>query len=555
MAKLLYPDFFNDVFGPIMQPGSSSAFAGVCRIGNAARALVRGEPRRVDFIFHAQSRDVAGLVNFMSDRGCLGGVMGLAPDDERLFDAPALAKRRGLAYTFNLSGGPSAHPGSVRIHIEDGEGNRKSLWASSVGGGMIKTHDVNGFAVEWQGDTHAVIVEDPGREISGEKLMGLRRALGESLVLAIDIKDGAGNTAYWFECSENRADIFSPALNNGKSIEIAELPALLPVVTRRDKKEQLFTTVSEWRRVAEDGHMSFVQAAIKYEEYASGWTEGEVWRYFERIAGILDNQIHSLENIGYDRARDTPLLPIYGRLWHLHSSSGRRVSDGLTEKILRYAFAVNAKLPGVRAVPGPMGTGGGYLFSALSAVRERHGFTRERLMESLVVAAGLGVLAYTHTNPSGRVGCAGESGICCAMASGAVAWLAGGDGTQVENAASMALQASLGIPCDPLAGGLEFPCLTRTLRAAVTAPLYADLALAGIDPLIPYHEVLQEIERRSRSGPSRELYGSRCGCNRTPTARACRERLEKTGLADRIAWTRKGEAMARDRGRCRQAEE
>ena len=50
--------------------------------------------------------------------------------------------------------------------------------------------------------------------------------------------------------------------------------------------------------------------------------------------------------------------------------------------------------------------------------------------------------------------------------------LAGGDGNAVDRAASMALQANLGLPCDPIPGGREFPCITRTLRAAITMPLY-----------------------------------------------------------------------------------
>ncbi len=123
------------------------------------------------------------------------------------------------------------------------------------------------------------------------------------------------------------------------------------------------------------------------------------------------------------------------------------------------------------------------------------------------------------------MGCVGESGVCCAMAAGGVTWLAGGDGEQVEHAASMALQANIGIPCDPIPGGLEFPCITRTLRAAVTAPLYADLALSGIDPLIPYHEILQAIETNFQKTDPAALCGSACGCNCTPTAVRCMEKL------------------------------
>jgi L-serine dehydratase len=223
--------------------------------------------------------------------------------------------------------------------------------------------------------------------------------------------------------------------------------------------------------------------------------------------------------VGYQNAKDTPTLPIYGKQWDAYLRTGRRLSDDLTNHILLHSFSTNAKIPGNKIVPGPMGTGGGYLFSALDAVREKHGFSHERLIEALAVAAALGALAYTHTHPTSLAGCTGESGVCCAMASGAVTWLAGGDGEAVEHAASMAVQANLGIPCDPIPGGLEFPCITRTFRAATTAPLYADLALAGIDPLIPYHEMLQEIERHYRATSHEELCSLCAGCCNTPTAK------------------------------------
>jgi L-serine dehydratase len=299
------------------------------------------------------------------------------------------------------------------------------------------------------------------------------------------------------------------------------LPALLPVVTTKSKQPQLFTTVEEWREVARERGISFVQAAIAYEKASSGWTDGAIWAYFDRLADIMEGQIHSLERVGVENAADTPLLPIYGRHWARYSDAKEPLSDDLTRHIITHALSVNAKLPGVLVVPAPMGTGGGYMYSALDAVREKRGIAREKLVEALVVAAALGAIAYTHTNAAGHVGCVGESGICCAMASGAVTWLAGGDGVQVERAASMALQANLGIPCDPIAGGQEFPCITRTVRAAVTAPLYADMALAGLDPLIPYHELLQLIEQNYQTSDKSTLSGTRCGCNLTETGRRC----------------------------------
>jgi L-serine dehydratase len=201
-----------------------------------------------------------------------------------------------------------------------------------------------------------------------------------------------------------------------------------------------------------------------------------------------------------------------------------------------YAYSTNAKIPGVVIVPGPMGTGGGYLYSALEAVREARGFSHEKLVEGLIVAAGLGAIAFTHAHASGESGCVGESGVCCAMASGAVTWMAGGTGEQVQHAASMALQANIGIPCDPIPGGLEFPCLTRTVRAAVTAPMYADMALSGVDPLIPYHEVLFAIEK-NRQENQKAVSGPLCGVNCTLTAQKCALFLKDEVMGDKLKYT------------------
>ena len=39
----LYPEFYNDVFGPIMQPGSSSHMAAPCRAGYLCNSILGEE--------------------------------------------------------------------------------------------------------------------------------------------------------------------------------------------------------------------------------------------------------------------------------------------------------------------------------------------------------------------------------------------------------------------------------------------------------------------------------------------------------------------------------
>jgi L-serine dehydratase len=524
MPKIFYPDFFNDVLGPIMQPGSSGSFAGTSRVGRIARHTLKSEPRRVRILFNPGDRHLANLGNMMEDRGYLGGLQDFATDDIRLFDAHALARASRISYAFAELPANNGRIGSVRFELEGAGGDKATLTAQSVGGGMVKTYDIHGFPFQWQADTHLLLVFGQGDALPEDRVEAFVRGLGTKVVEVSRARRQDGAEAVFFETSSPPNVETARAAFPGA--EIRFLPALLPVVTSAAKKPQLFRTVGEWRKVAEERGISFSEAAIEYEKDSSGWSREEIWNYFELIASIMDEQVHALERIGYDEAKDTPLLPIYGRLWDRYIREKRQLADPLATHILVHAFSTNAKLPGVKIVPAPMGTGGGYLFSALDAVREARGFSHEKMIEALIVAAGLGALAFTHTNASGEVGCVGESGVCCAMASGAVTWMAGGDGRQVENAASMALQANLGIPCDPIPGGLEFPCLTRTLRAAITAPLYADLALCGIDPLIPYHESLLAIERHYRRAAPGSLCGGDCGFNCTPTAKKCQAFLQ-----------------------------
>jgi L-serine dehydratase len=533
MAKIFYPDFFNDVLGPVMQPGSSSSFAGNSRVGHAASFTVKGPLKSVGIRFSSEDR-FRRLGNMMEDRALLGGLQGFWPDDEQLFRAHELAREKGISYEFGLLDGDKDCPGALRFDLEDRRGRKGSLIGSSIGGGMIEVLEINGFPIYWQGDTHGVLaIRDSA---STGKIDSFAASRGNDLVEKGVFRDEGGREASFIELS---------ALPSGEELEKSLagvdwllFQGLLPVLSFKGRKPQLFRTADEWIAYAENRGISFVQAAVEYEKAFSGWDEGKIWDYFKYLREILFHQIHALEDRGTFPVADTPLLPVYGKSWKTYKDAGKALQDPLTARIMDYAFSTNAKIPGVKIVPGPMGTGGGYLFSALEAVREARGFTVEKQIEGLVIAAALGAIAYTNCRCSGVSGCVGESGMCCAMGAGAVTWMAGGSGLQVQRAASMALQANIGIPCDPIAGGLEFPCLTRTVRSAVTAPLYADMALSGIDPLIPFHEMLAVIER-ARALHGQALNGPGCGVCGAETAERCGRFLREEVMEGKLKWEAK----------------
>jgi L-serine dehydratase len=158
-------------------------------------------------------------------------------------------------------------------------------------------------------------------------------------------------------------------------------------------------------------------------------------------------------------------------------------------------------VPGIEFVPAPMGAGGGLLYSSLCAVREKLGCSDESLLRGLFVAAGVGAICFTRTEPGGtNIGCAGEQGICSAMAAAAITEMAGGTAEQVEWAAVRALQVTIGWPCDPVSGAQGGPCYARALSCVVNAILFSQLALSGNDSIFPFDEIINLADSIGRIG-------------------------------------------------------
>ena len=93
-------------------------------------------------------------------------------------------------------------------------------------------------------------------------------------------------------------------------------------------------------------------------------------------------------------------------------------------------------------------------------------------------------------------------------------------------AASMALQNTLGMICDPVANRVEVPCLGRNVMAASNALACANMALAGFDPVIPLDEVIETMDRVGKSLPHELRCTALGGLSVTPTSRRIQEEME-----------------------------
>jgi L-serine dehydratase len=113
------------------------------------------------------------------------------------------------------------------------------------------------------------------------------------------------------------------------------------------------------------------------------------------------------------------------------------------------------------------------------------------------------------------------------MSAAALVNLLGGSLDQSMAAASMALQNSLGMICDPIAARVEAPCLGKNVSSAVNALSCANMLMAGYKELIPLDEVIQTMDRVGRSLPFELRCTALGGLSVTPSARELEKRLKK----------------------------
>ena len=123
----------------------------------------------------------------------------------------------------------------------------------------------------------------------------------------------------------------------------------------------------------------------------------------------------------------------------------------------------------------------------------------------LLAAGAIGSLYKERASISGaEVGCQGEVGSASSMAAAGLAEILGGTPQQVENAAEIAMEHSLGLTCDPIAGLVQIPCIERNAISAGKAINAARMALRGDgDHRVSLDEVIETMRATGRDMSSK----------------------------------------------------
>ena len=144
-----------DIVGPVMIGPSSSHTAGAVRLGLMARKILGEEAVRAEINLHGSfARTYRG---HGTDKALLAGILGFAPEDERIRNALSIASAKGLEFSFQTVNLEDAHPNTAVIYLVGRSGRTARVRGASVGGGNIMISNIDGYTVELTGQYPALI--------------------------------------------------------------------------------------------------------------------------------------------------------------------------------------------------------------------------------------------------------------------------------------------------------------------------------------------------------------------------------------------------------------
>ena len=516
----MVPSIFNDVIGPVMRGPSSSHCAAALRIGRLARDLMDGRLQQVVVEFDSHGSLATTHESQGSDMGLFAGLMGWDATDARLpHSAQALAEA-GVKIDMRIVDLDAPHPNTYRLTLTHSQ-EQHTLTALSTGGGMIEIVDLDDFRLSLAGDYWETLIYT---QTDGPALQ--RRLTDNVAADAVLLHPTEHAWLIQVKAQEFVGDALVKLLKEQFDIRaVRRLRPVLPILSRADL-DVPFTTCEQMLGDAPHRDLPLWQLAGAYESARGTLSEHEVLQRMVEIVRILRRSVtEGLDGTQYEDR----ILGCQSRHF-ARSMEGKALLDGglLNRMVLYVTALMEVKSAMGVIVAAPTAGACGALPGACLAAGDALGLSDEEVAKALLAGGLIGIFIVTGSTFAAEVaGCQAECGAASGMTAAALATLGGGTAEQAVAAASMALQNSLGMVCDPVANRVEVPCLGKNIMAAGNALACANMALAGYDPVIPLDEVIGAMDRVGRSLP-REL---RCtalgGLSVTPTAKALETKLKQ----------------------------
>ena len=238
-------------------------------------------------------------------------------------------------------------------------------------------------------------------------------------------------------------------------------------------------------------------------EYVESVEGDEIYEHLRKVWSIMRDSVkRGIENEG--------ILP--GGLGLARKASSyfvkaKNFSGSLKGKTLIFSFALavtEENANGGLIVTAPTCGSSGVVPAVLNYLQQSFNFSDDKILRALATAGLIGNIVKENASISGaKVGCQGEIGTACAMASAAATQLLGGTPYQIEYAAEMGIEHHLGLTCDPINGLVQVPCIERNAFAAERALNTSTYALLSDGRhLVSFDKIVKTMNQTGHDLPS-----------------------------------------------------
>jgi len=254
-----------------------------------------------------------------------------------------------------------------------------------------------------------------------------------------------------------------------------------------------FTEIMKW--CENTGH--------SYWEYVEECEDSGFWEYLQQAWEMMQESVE--RGLNHEGRLPGPLNLARKAPTYYVKATGYKQSLQTRGLVYAYALAVSEEnASGGTIVTAPTCGSCGVVPAVLYHLSHGHNFSDVRILHALATAGIIGNVVKQNASISGAdVGCQGEVGVACAMASAAACQLFGGSPSQIEYAAEMGLEHHLGMTCDPVCGLVQIPCIERNAFAATRAldsNLYA--AFSDGSHRVSFDRVVEVMKQTGHDLPS-----------------------------------------------------
>ena len=480
-----YPSIFNDVIGPVMRGPSSSHCAASLRIARLCRDLMDEEIKHILIEFDPNGSLATTHKSQGSDMGLFGGFLGWEAYDERLPSSEKYLAEAGINYEIKICELLEKHPNTYQITLSNDKEARR-LTAISTGGGMIEVIQIDGNKVSIAGDYHETLVYCSSS-------VGLQEYLEANVDYDEIIFHEGENPCLEIKSQEPIPAAIRNALLQMDAVHAVKcLHPVLPIKARKNLTVP-FITCAEMLAFNQDKNQSLWELAVTYESERGGISRDEVFEKMRAIIRIMGNAIETgLNGTSYNDRILGSQSPNYQKSFQANQLIG---GDVLNKTIMYVSAIMEVKSSMGVIVAAPTAGSCGGLPGVVFGAAHSFGADEDNVVRAMLSAGLIGVFIAAHATFAAEVGgCMAETGSGGGMAAAALVEMNGGTVAQSIAAASLALQNSLGIICDPIGNRVEAPCLGRNVMAATNAISCANMALANYEHLIPLDEVIETMK-------------------------------------------------------------